>query len=66
MILTLYLMTKMSREFDTKIRVDLWSYNEALVKRIQKLIDHDPISMCTKNDQDLYSRIKKDVQVLRL
>lgn len=50
-----HLISRIARAFQTKI-------NTALVRRVQKLIEHNPIGAYTDNDPDLYCRIKDDVK----
>lgn len=59
-------MSSVAKDFQWKIRVSLWLDNEALVRRVQKMIEGDPIAAFKKNDPDVYCRIKDVVQELEL
>lgn len=44
---------------NTKFRCSIWTDNEALVVRMKRMIEYDPISTNLKNDPDLYCGLQK-------
>lgn len=43
-----------ARKLETKIKTMMWTNNEALVRRMKKMIDFKTVSAYMKNDPDLF------------
>lgn len=60
------LFGKIAKTLNTKMQVRMWTDNEALVRRMKKLLEYNPISAYTKNDPDLYVGMREAVKELEV
>lgn len=59
-------MQRISEQLKVKVRFSMWTNNEALVKRMTKLMDHNPMVANLKNDPDLYCGLKNSTRNIEI
>ena len=54
MLSAVYAMKRIREQLENRFRCSIWSDNAALVLRMKKMLDHNPIAANLRNDLDLY------------
>ena len=66
MAAAMYLFSKVAKAMESKPEVSLWTDNTGLVKRVEKLVESDPIEAHLMPDHDMYAVIRDSLANLEV